>query len=368
MSLIEKPERLRLRNGEQPAVGEIMVNSRELMEDPSGRIYERVMATVGDESYPEVREKFARKAESFERQLQDHPEWEATSIDLETGQLKVDPRNLAARDLYYDEHGNETQMSEWGTQMMQAIALEPLQRLGNGGRYLPGGSLDRRTLELFTNMPDGIGLRSRQHIYANLLVGKAEGVFDRSIEIISLGSGASVPNIEAAQKIAESTKTHINWQLFDIDQNALRSAELLIKEAGLDNSTFDYGPPNPDTEKAADLPYAGRSYIEARQVENESIDVVDALGLWEYLKENQAAMFLKMMYPKLRKGGSMIVSNMKIDRPQPLYNQRAVGWPGLYMREESDMLDIVEKAGIPTGQVTFTHPSDNVYMVMEVRK
>jgi len=55
-------------------------------------------------------------------------------------------------------------------------------------------------------------------------------------------------------------------------------------------------------------------------------------------------------------------------RPQREFNQRAVGWPGLYLRDDTALLDIVEAAGIDPSQVTITHPEDGVYAVMEVRK
>lgn len=372
MTLIENPERKRLRQGEQLAVGEIetidsyrssmMKYETGLQQDPAGRFFERRVVKVGDESDPETRQKFLDKAEAYEKLLSANKDsWTPTHIDEETKQLLVDPMNLPAVDLYYDEHGRETLMTRWGSQMMQAIALEPLQNLSKGGRFLPEGRLDRRTLELFTNMPDGIGLRSRQHIYAELVAGHALRGEQGDMQVVSLGSGASVPNIEAAQSVAEVSDRKIHWQFYDLDPNALKSADLMLNEANLGNSTFDFGP------KASE-DYEGRNYIEARQIDDESVDVVDALGLWEYLRESNARTFLGMMYPKLKEGGAMIVSNMKIDRPQPLYNQYAVGWPKLIMRSEQDMLDIVQKAGIPTDKVTITHPDDGVYMVMEVRK
>lgn len=354
-------------------VGEVRLLEEELVIDEHDRHYFRREVEVGDESDPLIRERFFRKAETYERQLERQPEIEATYVNDE-GVLVVDPRNEAAMDLYYDERGQPTQMTAWGPQMMQAIALEGLQNLSRGGRFLPGGQLDRRTLELFTNMPDGIGLRSRQHIYAGLLVERARalsGVND--LNIVSLGSGAAVPNIEATLEVERMLGKKINWQLFDLDPDALMYAEQMIRDAGIAESTFDFGPTT-DVLSARGSHFEGRSYYAARHLENESLDAVDALGLWEYLDEHQAATFLKMLYPKLKKGAPMIVSNMLKSRPQPLYNQKAVGWPKLHMRNEQDLIDIVaavefkDGSGIPTESVTITHPQDGVYAVMEIRK
>lgn len=371
MTFIEERESLKRPSGERIPLGEVVVISEGVSRDMLGRRYEKRLVAVGDESDrdPVKRQAFFEKANQFEAMLLNHPEWGATHLgDPEKGELKgelyVDSNNIPAVDLYYED-GRETQMYEWGHQMIQAIALEPLQNLGRGGQFLAMGHLDRRSLERFTYMPDGRGLRSRQHVYADLLVQQAHRTPDDTLHIVSLGSGASVPNIEASQRIEAETGKHIDWNLFDLDPNALRHAQAMTSKAGLFLSSFAFGPMSSDPEKPG---FKGRSYIEARHIENESLDAVDALGLWEYLQPNQAEMFLKMMYPKLKPGASMIVSNMRKKRPHPEYNKRAVGWPEIIMRSDEDLLGIVKKANIDTEQVRITTPEDGVYAVMEIRK
>ena len=372
MTFIEERESLRQSHGESIPVGEVAVTHESTARDFLGRHFEKRSVIVGDESdrEPMLRQYHFERANQFETMLVNNPHWGATHLgDEKHGEdpkkLYIDKHNLAAMDLYLED-GRTTQMFEWGHQMMQAIALEPLQNLGRGGQFLSMGHLDRRTLERFMYMPDGIGLRSRQHIYSNLLVEQAMQTPDDVLRIVSLGSGASVPNIEASQKIEEQTGKRIEWQLFDIDTNALEKAQMMTSRAGLALSTFDFGPlsTNPDTPG-----FAGRSYIEARNaVEDESLDAVDALGLWEYLEPKQAKMFLKMMYAKLKPGAPMIISNMRRKRPHPEYNKRAVGWPEVIMRSDEELLDIVYAADIPTEHVRLTTPADGVYVVMEIRK
>lgn len=364
MTFIDKHEAAMLQPPERLPVGHIEVLSDSDVRDADGRKFHRRRVAIGDESDPTIRQKFHEKADLFERMLEQHPEWEATKLTDE-GELVVDPNNIPARDLYYDEHGRETQMFEWGHQMQQAIALEGLQKLGKGGRFLELGRLDRRTLELFTNMPDGIGLRSRQRIYTGLLVEEARQVPQDTLTIVSLGSGAAVPNIDATERVESEVGKKIDWHFYDIDPTALRNAQMLAREASINGSTFDFGP---ESEAGAEEPFVGRSYLEARNLPNESVDVVDALGLWEYLTPKQAAFFLKIMYTKLKPGAPMIVSNMLASRPHGAYNQRAVGWPDVKMRNEDDLLDIVQLAEIDTECVTFTHSQDGVYVVMEIRK
>jgi len=372
MTFIEERESLRGSDSERLPVGEVVVTHESTARDFLGRRYEKRLVQVGDESdrEPMLRQYHLERANQFETMLMHNRHWGATHLgDEKHGEdpkkLYIDPHNLAAVDLYLED-GRPTQMYEWGHQMMQAVALEPLQNLGKGGRFLSLGHLDRRTSERFMYMLDGIGLRSRQHIYSELLVQQALQTPGDTLRIISLGSGASVPNIEASQKIEKQVGKGVDWRFFDIDSNALFRAQQMTSTAGLELSTFDFGPFSADPEKHG---FAGRSYIEARNaVENESLDAVDALGLWEYLEPNQAKMFLKMMYKKLKPGAPMIISNMRSKRPHPLYHEIAVGWPEVIMRSDEDLLDIVQAAEIPLEQVRLTTPQDGVYVVMEIRK
>jgi hypothetical protein len=366
MTFIEQRETIR-HSSEVLSIGEIKTLQDTIVSDGKGSEYRRIDIQVGDESDldPHRRQMYFEKTNQFEQMYHFRPEWQATYVDDITGELIVDPHNIPAVDLYYKD-GERTQMFEWGGQMMQAIALEGLQNLGNGGRFLSAGQLDGRTLERFTFMPDGIGLRSRQHIYSELLVEQAKHTKENSLRIVSLGSGASVPNIEASLKIENQTGKKVDWQLFDIDQRALSYAKGMVDDSPIQLSTFDFGPLSLDPQNPG---FAGRSYIEARnQAEDGSLDAVDALGLWEYLTDTQASMFLKMMYTKLKSGAPMIVSNMLSSRPHPLYNERGVGWPRVIKRMGGDMTSIVSKAGISLDNVILRYPSDGVYVVMEVRK
>lgn len=371
MTFIEERESLKRPRSEVVPIGDVMVTFEAQSRDALGRRYEKRSVIVGDESDqdPALRQWYFERTNQFETMIDHNGGWIATHLgDPKNGEdpslLYVDERNIPAVDLYYQD-GQKTQMFEWGHQMKKAIALEPLQNLSKGGRFLSLGHLDRRSLERFTYMPDGIGLRSRQHIYADLLVQQALNTDGDALRIVSLGSGASVPNIEASQKIEAETGKRIDWQLFDLDPEALMRAHEMTSEAGLSLSTFDFGPRSNDSSHPG---FAGRSYIEARHIENESLDAVDALGLWEYLSDNQGKSFLQMMYAKLKPGAPMIISNMRKKRPHPKYNMIAVGWPDVIMRSDEDLLGIVDKAGIPTELVRITTPADGVYAVMEIRK
>lgn len=353
----------RLPEFDEPRVGEVVVLRHELRRDDLGCTYYHRDVVVGDESQPTTREQYRKMGDQEEARLRDNPGWRTTIAN--GGKIQVFPENEAAMHLYHDvtkpgDVPKDTQMAAWAEAFPSAIALEPLQRLALGGSELPGGTVDPRTLEWFTNMVDGIGIRSRARIYANDVVEVAANSPSHVLTIVSAGSGAAVPNIEASERVEGELGKRLNWKLYDLDPKALDFAEKLKEQSSVAHSTFELG------ERDNEGKFRGRNYFRAFEVPDGSADVVDALGLWEYLDDRKATKFLEKLYPKVKPGGKMIVSNMLTSRPQLEYNQRAVGWPSLHLRSDQELLDIVQAAGIDTHFVTMTHARDGVYVVMEI--
>ena len=361
MTLLENQPTTEVYSDPHPLeVGEIKEISSEMVTDKYGRSYTRRDVEVGDEHDPFDYEILNGVGGVFEQYLRDNPHLQAPTLEELESEKGI--KNEAADWLY----PIGSAMRKWRKLFPRAKALYPLQKPKDGGRVIEGGDIDERTQYLFTNMVDGIGLRSRARIYADRLVSIAHKSPQEELRIVSLGSGAGVPNLDATQRVESELQKSIQWELFDMDPEALAFANELAQEAGPLRSTFDYGPTKRD--EKGDESYTGRLYQRAFQLENESVDVIDALGLWEYLDKDQSTAFLKRLYEKLKPGGTMIVSNMLPDRPQLEFNQRAVGWPGLYLRSDQDLIDIVEAAGIDTELVTITHSADGVYAVMEIKK
>jgi len=349
-----------------PKVGEVHVVNTEKVQHSSGSEYTKRLVRTVDESdvNPELRDSYQQDGDKLEAFLQQSRNVRGTEVS--DGKVSVYEENLAAHWLYYDNDGQPTQLLEWASRFPTAIALEPLQRLNDGGKWLTEGGLNQRSLELFTNMVDGIGLRNRARIYTKHLVEYAEDNNLNKLDIISLGSGAAVPNIQATRRLEQQGKA-VNWNFYDFDPQALMFAEMLAEENEFKYSTFNYGPMEKNIETGKYEP-KGQSYVRAFGVEKESVDIVDALGLWEYLSPEHAVKFANKLFEKVKPGGSMIVSNMLPSRPQLQLNQKGVGWPGLYLRSDSDLVDIVENAGIDASLVTMTHSEDGVYVVMEIKK
>ena len=327
------------------AIGEVVELSTSDFESPSGmRVTHRLVA-VGDESDPDAHQRLAAIGNAFEADLLLHPEWPSSlgaSFDA----------NPASRWLYLEDPA-QTSMQEWARLFPTAKALYPLQRLDDGGRVLPGGTIDDRAKFLFTNMYDGIGLRARARIMADLLVGVAGSFEDQELSCVSLGCGAAVPDVEATLRIGEELGKTVRWQLYDVDADSLDFSRELAVEAGI-------VPGSIETFEA--------SFVRAfRRESTGTVHAVDVLGLWEYLDDRTCVKLLQKSFKLLKPGGLFIASNMLSDRPQLQFNLRGVGWPLIKPRSDAELIAIVTEARTG-GDLTLTRSEDGLYGVLEVRK
>lgn len=324
--------------------------SRSSYLDSAGDVVTKRIVSVEDESDPFDREILRAVGDTLDQELIQNPSWQAPS----DGTLDTNP---AAHWLYLEDP-NQKSMAEWLKLFPSAMALYPLQRLEDGGRVLPGGYIDDRAKFLFTNMVDGIGLRARARVMADILVDTSDRFEDNQLVCVSLGCGAAVPDIDAAVRIKQESGKDIEWHLYDIDGDALNFASELATEAGIDQNLIKK--------------YQERFISAFKKEQPESVHAVDVLGLWEYLDDRSCVKLLQRSYDLLKPGGSFIASNMLSSRPQLDFNLRGVGWPLIKPRFEQELVDIVTYSGVLSGpnggKLTFTESEDGVYGVMEIHK
>ena len=100
----------------------------------------------------------------------------------------------------------------------------------------------------------------------------------------------------------------------------------------------------------------------------ESMDFVDALGIFEYFKDGPSARFLANAYKLVKPGGALVAANMLDTHPEIDFNQRVIGWPTIYPRSIDDLKSIIKEAGIDQENVSVTIPSDGIYAIFEIKK
>ena len=318
----------------------------------------------GYETYPGRAETQANVA-YMDQLLIDHPEWQAPYFDTKTNVSVYDENNHASRLLYED---SDT-LQEWfvNAGQAQATALYPLQRPDID--TLPSGAeIDEKSRAFFYHGLDAIGIRTRAKIMTEIV---ADHLGDRpAARWISLACGGAVPVIDALKACEEINLIHLD--LIDYDDQALEFAsQLAAGEANLQEV--------PSFNRESEL----RSYTThelnlirglivedslVAKFEENSSDVVDALGIFEYFSKKDSTTFLRNAYRLVRDDGVLVIANMLSDRPQLEFNRRGVGWPQLYPRSLEEMAEIVVDAGIPAEKARIIIPEDSIYAVVEIKK
>jgi hypothetical protein len=229
---------------------------------------------------------------------------------------------------------------------------------------------------------DARGVRTRAYTATELVVENFSGPeHDGRKDIVSasLACGAAGPVFDFSEPLQRNGKDISTFHLFDQDPMALASASAIAEGKGIsDKVNIILGDLLTD-----DL---------TEHIEEGSVDVVDLLGLFEYIpsdikikdlfemggvereltaeeQDMSAAAYILAQAKKLiRPGGEIIFGNMLNERPQQKFFDKVVGWPPLKQRSVTEVLEIVQEAGFDLDNVSARIPSrEGVYAVYAIK-
>lgn len=315
--------------------------------------------------------------------------------------------------------------NDWFALMPTAAALDPLYDPTK--ELLPNGSpMTSELADWLTNLADGRGIRSRAELVRNVMIEDALEVEVRPARWLSLACGAAQPIIKTAALLAESDVPTPEMTLVDRDSRALRLAKGYAEEAGvggqvvtrvgnvlrasslvrperlgdvyskeaLQNSRT-YGEKRKERLEKEGKTGRGFTYaefalqglmrmVDRKRLPAESFDIVEAVGLTEYLKEGDwpytydkvidtkvqtagAVSFMRNAYELVRPGGSLIVGNMLDTHPQLGFTLNVIQWPHIQPRSTEEMMNIFDAAGVE-GQTDVYTAQDGVYAIYRIKK
>lgn len=178
----------------------------------------------------------------------------------------------------------------------------------------------------------------------------------------SLACGASAPVFELARTLREKHHAHLAMKLVDSDVMALATAQSLAERYGVESDV--------EIHHRDLMRDTLTSYIAPN-----SVDVVDMLGLFEYiparvgiwpLHHRAAADLLASVKAIIRPGGLIVFGNMLRHRPQQEFFDKV--WPTLQQRTISEVLAIIRHAGYDLDTVTVDIPRrEAVYAIYTIR-
>jgi SAM-dependent methyltransferase len=196
------------------------------------------------------------------------------------------------------------------------------------------------------------------HIESN-----AERYKEKGIVCASLACGSAGPVYEMANRLIHNGVNIEKLILVDNDPLALASAFSLSKSYGI-SDRIQIIKSNIMSDDLIDV------------IGSEVVDVVDLLGIFEYIPRSLrlagvnyrvAELFLRNAMQVLRPGGIAVVGNMLADRPQQRFFKKV--WPRLYQRTVSEVIEIIEEAGIDPMSTEIKVPArEGVYAIYGFQK
>ncbi|HEX5143433.1 MAG TPA: class I SAM-dependent methyltransferase [Mycobacterium sp.] len=326
-----------------------------------GIVVERVSVPdiSADPRHAAAGEATRREISWINAELVANPQWTAPEVVGDDAVKSLQPNNPMASWLF----GAAPGLRLWREQLVPAaIALTPLYEPETG--HLPTGEpVDSKTREYFMHAYDAIGVRARAAIMSDMAgghVGPDAGV----TKWTSIACGAAIPVLDAFRK---HTSGRIELSLVDIDQTALEHARKHALQRGLVEAVhFRLLRRN----VIKDLMIGDRLVAELGP---ESQDLVDMLGIFEYIDEDfagfkSAAAFLANAFRMVKPGGALVAANMLDSHPHLQFIQRAIGWPRVFPRSLGQIRSIIIGAGIDPAWVRLRIAEDGIYAVFEIKK
>lgn len=278
-------------------------------------------------------------------------------------------------------------VGDWFQMVPTAAALDPIYNPVN--KSMPNGApITAEIRSFFRNGLDPIGLRSRAEVMKQIIfdevIGRS-GLEDG--KWVSLACGAAQPVFESLDRVVRAGKSAPEITLVDYDKNALQLAKAYAEKFGYGNNVMlkrmNILDPKGIAQKRNGH-FLTNALESSLRLPVEGYQVVDAVGILEYLKEDNlkysyskvmkteremagAVRFLENAYDLVAPGGLLVVGNMRDTHPQLGFTLNTVQWPHIQPRSLSDMISIFKNAGLD-GEVEIYCPTDGVYAIYTVRK
>lgn len=250
------------------------------------------------------------------------------------------PRNIVPRLVYLPPA-----VRSWAAYMPGAFATQPVHN-PDTARLQDGTKLDYITKNLFRHSVDATGLRSRAYAMAWYVRHTAPAT--HTLRWLSLASGTGRQTLDAASLLRK--RAHLT--LTDIDSEALAVAAKLA---------HDY---ERTVRSVVTVLLDATDKQAVRKIMSKTTpDVIDAMGLFEYLSDEQAVELIRTVITAAQPKACFVFSNMRPTHPELQLHKRGVGWPGVIVRETDQVVALLQRAGVTGKSIDIVLPDDNVYAV-----
>jgi hypothetical protein len=166
--------------------------------------------------------------------------------------------------------------------------------------------------------------------------------------LLSLGSGSARAVLEVASLLSHEPPIRI--KLIDVSRQAIGYSQELARSLNLDHIEWHRG-------SVENL---------ERYCNGFHPDVVELVGLLDYISEDKAVNLISKIYKALSAGGWLIAGNIRGNLEAPFVS-KVIGWSLIY-REPHELVDLVTKAGFSAEHVRIVYEPLRIHGLAICRK
>jgi len=169
----------------------------------------------------------------------------------------------------------------------------------------------------------------RKELFAAIVVNDEE----KEIRVLSVGSGSARAVIETIAALSEQYRSRIKVLLIDMDATAIEFSEVLAKQYGINHTTKR----------------TGNFFRLERDAANFCPNIIELVGLLDYLSDRQVVVLLQKVHNVLSLNGYLLTSNIAPNL-EAMFVTKAINWPMTY-RTPDKLEKLLKQAGFRDIQI-----------------
>lgn len=276
-----------------------------------------------------------------------------TSVGLRARNRRIDMDNPATQALCEQV----PTFREWLTLVPSAAALEPLYKPNL--EHLPDAYNTPVSPEFRQWLYHGLdarAMRNRTEIVSTILANDAESIHAPS-KWLSIAGGAAYSVVNAVHRVRDAGSPAPQVTLIDKDPRTLALAQNYAAQLECADTITTLQADILNAETFSDLANTAQ------------FDLVEAVGITEYLDGDTLKTFLERAFQQVKPGGVLVVGNMLDTHPQLGFTLNVVQWPYIVPRSFETMQAILRDSISASETTSAVHVSDDrVYALYTVRK
>lgn len=169
------------------------------------------------------------------------------------------------------------------------------------------------------------------------------------VRLLSIGSGSARPVLEVIASL--EPKLSVQSMLLDQDPEATAYSRELAQQFNLNHTQW----------------MTGDFFRLEQHCRSFHPDVIELVGLLDYLDHRKAIILLKKVFRVLEPGGTLITGNIAPNLERP-YVAKGVKWPPMVYRTEECLRGLLLSAGFAEDDIRIQREPLGIHMVATVRK